>query len=107
MYLSGDDNLSAAQRARMNAIAERLHWLGLAIQQASVVGDFAALDKYEAEKRALQAEQTRIRNSAIKAGEQRVATADDPWGVLATLKRIGLYAGLGLAAYLYLTRRGR
>lgn len=105
MYLHGDDNLTPAQRARMAAIAERLHWLGLAIQQANISGDFAAVSKYEAEKRALQAEQKRIQDTAIAAGEQRIATADDPWGVLAALKGIALYAGLGLAAYLYLTRK--
>lgn len=105
MYLHGDDNLTPTQRARMNAIAERLHWLGVAIQQATVSGDFTTAAKYEAEKRVLQAEQKRIQGTAIATGEQRVATADDPWGILGALKGIALYAGLGLAAYLYLTRR--
>lgn len=105
MYLHGDDNLTPTQRARMVAIAERLHWLGLAIQQANVSGMYEQVQKYEAEKRSLQAEQLRIRQTAIATGEQRQERAGDPFGVLGALKGIALYAGLGLAAYLYFTRR--
>lgn len=105
MYLHGDDNLTPTQRARMVAIAERLHWLGLAIQQANVSGMFEQVQKYEAEKRALQAEQARIRATAIATGEKREAQAGDPFGILGALKGAALYAGLGLAAYLYFTRR--
>jgi len=107
MYLHGDDNLTPAQRARMVAIAERLHWLGLAIQQANVSGMFDRIPVYEAEKRALQAEQLRLQQLSIAASEQREAAAGDPFGVLGVLKSIPLYIGLGLAAYLLIARAGK
>jgi hypothetical protein len=104
MYLSGDDNLTIAERQRMFVIAERLHWLGLAIQQANVSGNFQAATTYEAEKRTLQAEQRKLQEAAVTRGGVRQEQAGDPFGVLGALKGVALYAGLGLAAYLYFTR---
>lgn len=104
---SGDDNLTVAERDRMLVIAERLHWLGLAIAQATVSGDFNAVERYESEKRALQAEQKRLQDTARARGatRQEAAEAGPFGGIVSVLKGIPLYIGLGLAAYLYLTRR--
>lgn len=109
MYLGGEDNLSATDRLRMQAIAERLHWLAYAIPQATISGMFDAVTRYEAEKRALQAENTALRNKAIAAGEQRVASAEaGPFGINTLLSDIPKYlllAGAGYLAVLYFTRR--
>lgn len=109
MYLSGDDNLTATERARMQAIAERLHWLGLAIVQATVSGMWAEVNAYTQEKKALFAEQTRIRNMAVARGGARKEAAEaGPFGINTLLKDIPKYLALAGAAYLavlYFTRR--
>jgi len=113
MYLSGDDNLSAADRARMQWIAERLHWLGLAIVQATVSGMFATVANYESEKRRLVAEQTALRARATAAGAERQEAAEaGPLGINRLLASIGALGkalpvalAVGVAGYLLL--RGR
>jgi L,D-peptidoglycan transpeptidase YkuD (ErfK/YbiS/YcfS/YnhG family) len=109
MYLSGDDNLTATERARMTAIAARLHWLGLAIQQANTSGMYAEVADYERERTALQQENTRIRNAAIARGGARTESAEaGPFGINNLLKDFPKYMMLGvasLAALFYFSRK--
>lgn len=115
MYLSGDDNLTATERARMEYIARRLHWLGLAIQQANTSGMYQAVADYERERTQLQEENTRIRQAAIARGGARTEAAEaGPLGIntfLADLAKIGkaipIALGAGLFAYLWFKGRGR
>lgn len=108
MFLSG---LTREQLARQRWLNERLHWLGLAIQQATASGMWAEVAQYTAEKERLQREAADLQSRARAEAQADVESAEaGPFGINTLLRDIPKYLLLAGAAYLgvlYFTRRGR
>lgn len=110
------DPATPAQRQRMEWLANQLHAIGLAIQQAQARGDTAAVTALRAMANKLNAERVTLQNTIIAQAKQQEQAAESGAlaspleRVAASVRKYAVIGGLLIGAAILLPpllRRGR